>query len=303
MPSAEHEQLVQTLIETGGGRSPEQIPSGAELVLFRQGEAAHPVALPKDATVEEIRLGGLRTLRVVADGVRPQRTILYFHGGGYLFLSPEFVLGTLVGISRACEAACVAPSYRLGPERPYPAAVEDAVAAYAALLETGVAPGDIVLAGDSAGGGLAIATLLASNERGLPPPTGATVFSPWTDLAITGASVDTVNDPNVSGLSLRAMAAAYLADADPKTPLASPLYADPKALAQLPPVLIQVGGREALLDDSRRFAAAANAAGAKVTLKVLPGVIHMWMVFAPGLPESVESFQTAAAFIQDIETT
>ena len=299
MPSAEHEQLVRALAEGGRARAPEQIPPLADFADIRRIEAEQPVGTPNDATVEEIRLGGLRTLKVVADGVRAKRTILYFHGGGYLYGRPEKVLRTMAALSRTCEAACLAPTYSLARERPFPAAVDDAVTAYAGLLES-VAAGDIVLSGDSAGGGLVIAALLASAERGLPRPAAAAVFSPWTDLAVTGASVDTVDDPNVSGASLRAMAAAYLAGAEPTTALASPLYAPSAMLGALPTLLIQVGGRESLLDDARRFAAVAEAAGAKAVLKVHPGVIHMWMVFAPDIPESEEAFLAVGDFVRDL---
>jgi monoterpene epsilon-lactone hydrolase len=169
-------------------------------------------------------------------------------------------------------------------------------------LDGGTASTDIVIAGDSAGGGLALACMLAARRNGLPVPAAGILFSPWTDLAVEGSSAELADDPVVDGAGLRVMAGAYLNGADARDPLASPLYASDDELAALPPLLIQVGTRESLLDDSRRFVIRAKASGADVEYVEYPGVVHMWMVMAPELPESVEAFDAAAEFLAKVTT-
>ena len=301
VPCPEHEQFVAELIASGAAKVPDELPTPQDLVQVRAYERAQPAPALPGARIEQVQLGSCRALHVRPETSGARRMILYLHGGGYLFMTPEACAATMVALGRQCAAECMGLDYRRGPEDPFPAAVEDAVAAYVALLQQGWRAQDIILAGDSAGGGLALAALLAIAEAGHPRPAGAAVFSPWTDLHVRGASVDTVDDPNVSGRGLRQMAAAYLDGADPAHPHASPLYADEARLAQLPPILIQVGGREALRDDSTRFAEKAQRAGADVTLKVYPGVIHMWMVYAPQLPESKQSFELVAEFFARIQ--
>jgi acetyl esterase/lipase len=167
---------------------------------------------------------------------------------------------------------------------------------YRAVLAGGESPGRIAFAGDSAGGGLVLAGLVALRDAGDALPAAGVSISPWTDLAVTGPSADTVDDPIVSGAGLRMMAKIYLDGADPQSPTASPLYAD---LAGLPPVLVQVGTREALLDDARRVVVRARDAGVDVTLHEFDGVVHMWVVMGPDLPESLEAFAEAGAFVRD----
>lgn len=301
MPSPEHEQLVAELIASGAGKVPNELPAPQDIIQVRAYERSQPLPSIPGALIEEVQLGKGKALRIRPENLAADRKlILYLHGGGYLFLSPASCAGAMVALAQACGAECVSPDYRLAPEHPFPAAVEDVVAVYAALLAQGWRAHDVFLAGDSAGGGLAIAALFAIAEAGYPMPAGAAVFSPWTDLHVRGASVDTVGDPNVGGIGLRKMAEAYLNGADPSHPHASPLYAEEALLAQLPPILVQVGGRESLLDDSTRFAEKALAAGADVALHVYPGVIHMWIVLGPQLPESKQAFQRVADFVERV---
>jgi epsilon-lactone hydrolase len=222
------------------------------------------------------------------------RTVVYFHGGGYIWMTPHSHLRVLVAISRVTGARCVGVHYRRAPEHPFPAAVDDAVAAYRWLLDQGSAAGSIAFAGDSAGGGLLLAALVALRDQGIALPAAAVSFSPWTDLTVSGPSAALADDPVVSGNALRMMADAYLGGSDPTSALASPLYAD---LGGLPPLQIQVGSREALLDDARRFAERARQAGVDVTYVEHPGVIHMWIVFGPEIPESRVAFSLLASFL------
>jgi phosphinothricin tripeptide acetyl hydrolase len=188
--------------------------------------------------------------------------------------------------------------YRLGPEHPHPAAVEDAVAAVRFVRASGVAPGRIAIAGDSAGGGLTLATLLAMRDAGDPAPVAGLCISPWTDLAMTGDALVTkaAEDPMVRAADLRLMAEAYLGGRDARTPLASPLYAD---LAGLPPLLLQVGSAEILLDDAVRLAERARQAGVDVDLRIWFDMFHVWHAFAQILPEGQQAVDEMAAFLEE----
>ncbi len=219
--------------------------------------------------------------------------MLYLHGGGYFTCSPR-THRPITGAFAIRGFDVFAPEYRLAPEHPFPAAVEDALAAYRAMLAR-APPEKLVIAGDSAGGGLTLATLLAARQHKLPMPCCAILFSPWTDLACTGASLQT-NAQSESMLyapRITEGAALYLAGADPKHPLASPLYGD---LAGLPPLLIQVSEMEILLDDSTRLAERARAAGVRVELSRWPDMPHVWQVSQALLPEARKALDEAAAF-------
>jgi acetyl esterase/lipase len=220
--------------------------------------------------------------------------VLYLHGGGYMACSPK-THRPITGAYANRGLEVFAADYHLAPEHPFPAAVDDALAAYKGLLDSGVAPGRLSVSGDSAGGGLALATLLAVKAAGLPMPSSAVVFSPWTDLAITGETVRTnlQRDAMLAGTLLKDGAAFYLNGADAKNPLASPLYGD---LAGLPPVLIHVGEAEVLRDDSTRFAARATEAGVAVSLKIWDGMPHVWQLFQFMLPEARAAMDEAASF-------
>jgi acetyl esterase/lipase len=188
-------------------------------------------------------------------------------------------------------------AYRLAPEHTFPAAVEDAVTAYRWLLEQGVAAGNVIVSGASAGGGLALALLLAAREQGLPLPAGAVVLSPWVDLTQSGETFAThaAADPVISKAYLDRFAGMYLGDADPMQPLASPVFGE---LAGLPPVLIQVGGAETMLDESRRFAAKARQAGVEVRLDEWPEMVHVWQACGMRVPEARDAIEQAGAWMR-----
>jgi acetyl esterase/lipase len=254
---------------------------------------AHRPPAPRGATFTAGSLGGVPGEWVGAGGVEAG-TLLYLHGGGYFACSP-FTHRSVTAAYATRGLKVFAPDYRLAPEHPFPAAVDDALAVYRALLDGGIAPGTLAIGGDSAGGGLARATLLGAKAEGLPMPACALLFSPWTDLAGTGASLQTNQKRDamlVSG-KLREGARFYLNGADPMNPLASPLYGD---FSGLPPLLIQVGDTEILLDDSTRLAAAARAAGVPVDLKIWPNMPHVWQVSQFFLPEARTALDEAAAF-------
>jgi acetyl esterase/lipase len=201
-------------------------------------------------------------------------------------------------IARAAETKALLIDYRLAPENPFPAAVEDSTAAYKWLLSQDFAPRSIVIAGDSAGGGLTVSTLVSLKEAGIPLPAAAVLISPWVDLAITGDSVISKADidPMVTKESLIEMAEAYMDDTDPRTPLASPLYADLKGL---PPMLIHVGTAEILLDDATRMVDHARKAGVEVTVNAAEGMCHVWHFFTTFLPEALEAIEELSTFIRN----
>ncbi|CAB3750713.1 alpha/beta hydrolase [Paraburkholderia solisilvae] len=226
-------------------------------------------------------------------------TILYMHGGGYYFCSPSTHRAVSFGLATRASARLFSLDYRLAPEHRFPAALDDALAAYRRLIAAGALPQTVVLAGDSAGGGLALATLVALRDAGDPLPAGAVLFSPWTDLAATGASLSTNDgaDPMFSGPSIARAAKLYLGEASATHPHASPLYAD---MRDLPPLFIQVGSTEVLLDDARRVAARATQAGVAVELQVWPKMPHGWQLWTPFLPEARRALDDAAAFVRRV---
>jgi len=242
-------------------------------------------------------LAGVRTQSTVTAAFAHNRHILYLHGGAYVFGTPELYRDFVWRIAKRACAKVVFVNYRLAPEHPFPAAVEDATAVYGALVDSGVDPRHIAIAGDSAGGGLAFATLLKLRDQGLPMPAAAVALSPWTDLALSGASVATnaAADPIYEIGAARKFAGYYLAGADPRNPYASPLYGD---LAGLPPSLIQVGSDEAQLDDSVRMADKLRAAGCDVDLKVWPLMPHAWQLFARLLPEARAAIEQIGEFLR-----
>jgi epsilon-lactone hydrolase len=291
--SAAHAELVERLAAAGVA-TPTTFPSDEHVRAARAAEAAAPrPALPDGFEADPTWISQLRVLWVKPREADPAAVVLYFHGGGYSWMSADTHRRVMAHLAAACDAACLGVDYRRSPEARFPAAVDDALSAYAWVLAQGTDASQVVLAGDSAGGGLVLSALLAIRDRQLPQPAAAVCFSPWTDLAVTGPSADTADDPIVSGPALRSMAKAYLGDTDPRTPLASPLYGD---LRGLPPLQIQVGTRESLLDDARRFVTKATGAGVEASLVEHPEVIHMWLVFDPDLPESHHAFDLAGTF-------
>lgn len=227
----------------------------------------------------------------------PIRTMLYCHGGGYYFCSPHSHRSLTFGLAARTGARTFSLDYRLAPEHPFPAALDDALAAYRQLLADGTPPESLVVAGDSAGGGLALALLVALRDASEPLPAAAVLFSPWTDLAATGATLVTNDgaDPMFCGASIGRAAKFYVGDSDPRHPHLSPLYAD---LSGLPPLLILAASTEVLLDDARRVAEKARAAAVDVEFEVWPKVPHAWPLFAPFVPEACRALDRASAFIR-----
>lgn len=242
-------------------------------------------------------LGTVPVVDVIPETVAGPGAILYFHGGAYALgsaLAGTGITGELV--SRTGRPG-VSVEYRLAPEHPYPAALDDAVAAYQGLLAKGSDPAQIVVAGESAGAGLALALLMALRDQGLPRPTAAVLFSPWADLTASGASIkDRAElDPALSEQALRTRGADYAGGADPRQPGLSPLFGD---FAGLPPLLVQVGTHEILLDDALRIAVAAATAQVAITLEVTPRMPHVFQGFAAVLDEGDTALTSAARFIR-----
>ena len=287
--------MVEQVIATGQ-RTPEAPPSAELLAAMREAEVAQPIApSPPSTQVDERVVGGVPCLVVTRTDAIPTGTIVFVHGGGYIWMRAHTHVAVAAELARTSGCRCVSVDYRRAPEHPHPAPVEDLLAVYRALLDDGESPTTIAFAGDSAGGGLVVAGLVAARDASLPLPAAGVSISPWTDLAVTGESADTADDPIVSGAALRMMADVYLDGADPTTPTASPLYAD---LRGLPPLLVQVGTRESLLDDARRLATRAGEAGVDVTLHEFEDVVHMWVVIGPEIPESQAAFAEAGDFVR-----
>jgi epsilon-lactone hydrolase len=241
--------------------------------------------------------GGVSAEWLIPQGGASDAVLLYLHGGGYALGSVQSHRVLLEHLALGVGRRVLALNYRLAPEAPFPAAIEDVVAAYRWLLRQGVAPGRLAIAGDSAGGGLALAALVALRDAGEPMPACAVAISPWTEMESTGASTQTraAVDPMVQASVLHEMAKMYLAGADPKSPLASPLHAD---LRGLPPLLIQVGDAEVLLDDTTRLEPKLKAAGVDATIEVWDEMIHVWHLFAPMLDKGREAIERIGAFVR-----
>jgi monoterpene epsilon-lactone hydrolase len=263
----------------------------------RAAMAAVAADAPAGATVEPVDANGVPAEWVAASGVTGRRVLLYLHGGGYQIGSPATLRRMVTLLSAPLAARVLSVDYRLAPEHPFPAAVDDAVAAYRWLLAGGTDPATVALAGDSSGGGLALATLVALRDAGEPMPAAAFAISPWTNLALTGESLRTraAAEVMLQPDGIPETAALYLAGADPRHPYASPLYAD---LRGLPPLLIHVGDAEVVLDDSTRFAARAREAGVDVTLEVWDEMPHVWHAFAGLLPEADQAIARAGDWLR-----
>ena len=253
------------------------------------------VPLPDDVSATPGLLGGVPVVTVETPGNDPSAVLLYFHGGAYVVGSAADSAGLAADVARRTGARAVSVDYRLAPEHPFPAGVEDAVAAYRALLDEGTPSGRIGFVGESAGGGLVVSALLALKEAGLPQPSSAVVFSPWVDLTVSGDSAvgKAAVDPVLTAQGQQARARDYLGATDPASPRASPVFAD---LTGLAPLLIQVGSHEILLDDAVRLAARAAADDVPVQLQVWPQVPHVFQGFAAVLDEADEALLAAAAF-------
>jgi monoterpene epsilon-lactone hydrolase len=252
--------------------------------------------LPADVTVTAAALGGVPTAEITIEGIEPRHVVLYFHGGAYV-LGDAFLAADLASqVGRRTRAKAISVDYRLAPEHPYPAAVDDALAAYEALLHNGTAPSDIAFAGESAGGGLAIATLVNARDHGLPLPAAAFVMSPYVDLTLAGTTMRTKHevDPLLSRENLQPRVTDYTAGQDAASGLISPVFAD---LSGLPPLIIQAGSHEVLLDDAVRLAGQAATADVEVTLDVTPRVPHVFQAYHPILDEAVAALDRAGQLL------
>lgn len=259
--------------------------------------SALPLYLPGGVQTRRFRLANLPAEWYLPRGCDREHVLLYLHGGGYAVGSLDTHRGLVARLAQAAGIAALQVEYRLAPEHPFPAALQDAVHAYEWLLAQGYPPSRITLAGDSAGGGLCMATQLALREMGKPLPAGTVLFSPWVDLSFSGASAQThaTSDPIVHVAEVAGWGQAYAGSYRLTHPMISPLFAD---LQGLPPVLIQASDSEALTDDARRLHAALQAAGVQSDLSLTPDMLHVWQLFWRYLPEAEQALLAAAAFVQ-----
>jgi len=257
--------------------------------------ARRNIRLPKGVTVCITQAGGVHAEWIAPAGIGPQATILYLHGGGYSICSLDTHRGLAARLSQAGNSRLLLVDYRLAPEHPFPAALDDALAAYRWLLAEDVSADRLVVAGDSAGGGLALATALSLRCAGEPLPAALTLISPWTDLTFSGESICTraAVDP-VLKIQGAPLVNYYTAGRDASDPLISPLFAD---LGGMPPMLIQVGSDEILLSDSTRLVEKACTAGVDARLEIWPGMWHVFQVFAPYLPEAQQAIDAMGEYI------
>jgi monoterpene epsilon-lactone hydrolase len=273
---------------------PADIDLNEQRRLLRELLSAQP--LPADVTVTAAALGGVPTAEITVDRVEPRHVVLYFHGGVYV-MGDAFLAADLASqVGRRTRAKVISVDYRLAPEHPYPAAVDDALAAYEALLHNGTAPSDIAFAGESAGGGLAVATLVNARDHGLPLPAAAFVMSPYVDLTLAGATLETKRevDPLMSRAALQARVTDYASGQDAALGLISPIFAE---LSGLPPLIIQAGTHEVLLDDAIRLARQAATADLEVTLDLTPGVPHVFQAYYPILDEAAAALDRAGQLL------
>ena len=273
-------------------------PAGSDVSeqrrLLRELLSAQP--LPAEVTVTRAVLGGVPAAEITVDGVEPRHVVLYFHGGVYVMGDAFLAAGLASQVGRRTRAKVISVDYRLAPEHPYPAAVNDALAAYEALLNNGTAPSDIAFAGESAGGGLAVATLVNARDHGLPLPAAAFVMSPYADLTLAGTTMETKRevDPLMSRENLQSRVTDYTSGQDAALGLISPIFAD---LSGLPPLIIQAGTHEVLLDDAVRLARQAATADVEVTLDITPRVPHVFQTFYPILDEAAAALDRAGQLL------
>jgi epsilon-lactone hydrolase len=272
-------------------------PGGTAERRQRLDDFGRSLGMPAQADLQAVDIGGVPAEWSSTPDADAARAVLYLHGGGYMAGSIVSHRYVAVEIGRAAQARTLAVGYRRTPEHCYPAQLDDAMAAYRYLLDQGIAPGRIAVGGDSAGGNLTLALLLALRQRAAPLPCCAWLISPWTDLAANGATMQTkaAVDPMIQRPYLLELAQAFCGGRDLADPLISPQYAD---LAGLPPLLIQVGADETLLDDSVTLAGRAGAAGVAVTLQVWPDMIHAFPMFFPLVAASRRATADAGAFLR-----
>lgn len=289
-------EAFESIVQLMAANSSMDLPLLERRAALEEGAAALPP--PPGTSFEEIEAGGVPAEWVTASGVSDDRVLLYLHGGAYTICSPRTHRRITAALSKETGVRVLAADYRLAPEHPFPAAVEDALAVYRWLLGNGHAAARVAVVGDSAGGGLAVAMLLAARDAGLPMPAAAVTISPWADLVLDSESLETKADvdPMLSRERLTQAAGQYLGGADAADPKASPVYADMRGL---PPLLVHVGGREILLDDAKRLAQRAEQHGVDVTLEVEEEMIHVWHILAGLTPEGDEGIRRVAAFLRE----
>jgi monoterpene epsilon-lactone hydrolase len=289
MPSEEMQNIAALLLSQPvlSGAPVEQLRANMEMMTA----VAPP---PADVSYEPVDAGGVPAEWVTAPGVRTDAAILYLHGGGYAIGSINTHRMLAANISRTAGVRVLIIDYRLAPEHPHPAAVDDATAAYRWLLAQGLDAAKLAISGDSAGGGLTVATLLALRDAGDPLPACAVPMSPWVDMDQSAASYSTRADvdPMVSAVGLKQMADWYLNGQPTETPLASPIHAD---LSGLPPLLVQVGDHEVLLDDATTLVERAKQAGVDATCEIGEGCFHVYQAFP--VPEATEAIGRLAVFV------
>ena len=290
--SQEQQQALDAILRQG----PLDLEADVPTLRAAFNELMSYIPVAGDVDQKPTTIGGVDAIEVTIRGTDAANVILYFHGGVYVIGSAGTSVPLVSDLARRTGAKAVTLDYRLAPEHPYPAAVEDAQAAYEGLLEQGVDPGQIALAGDSAGGGLAVAVLLALRDAGTPLPSSAYLMSPYADLTMSGdtflekQAVDPILTPN--GVRLRVPD--YVVGVDASDPYISPIFGD---LRGLPPLLIQVGSNEILLSDALRLAARAATADVAVNLEVTPGVPHVFQGYAAMLDEGNVALDRASAFL------
>src|SRR2546423_7276380 len=290
--STEQQQTLDAILRQSAFPADSDVNQQRE--LFREAISAQP--LPAEVTVTAAALGGVGTAEITVDGIEPRHVVLYFHGGVYVMSDAFLAAGLASQVGRRTHAKVISVDYRLAPEHPYPAAVDDALAAYEALLHNGIAPSDIAFAGESAGGGLAVATMVNARDHALPLPAAAFVMSPYADLTLAGTTMETKRDvdPLLSREALQPPVADYVAGQDAALGLISPIFAE---LSGLPPLIIQAGTHEVLLDDAIRLARQAATADVEVTLDITPRVPHVFQAYYPILDEAAAALNRAGQLL------
>jgi acetyl esterase/lipase len=290
--SKEQQLQLDAILRQGG------LDTSADVPTLRAAfsELMARVPVPPDLQQTPVEIGGVAGVEVTVQGNEAENVILYFHGGVYVIGYAAATVPLVGDLVRRTGTKAITLEYRLAPEYPYPAAVEDARAAYEGLLAQGIVPGQIALAGESAGGGLAVALLLSLREAGVPLPSCAYVMSPYVDLTLSGETLAAKRavDPLLTPEGLRARVPDYVGGADASDPYISPIYGD---LGGLPPLLIQVGSHEVLLSDALRLAARAAISDVPVTLDVTPGVPHVFQAYAALLDEAGAALDRASDFV------
>ena len=250
---------------------------------------------PPGVQVQPVDAGGVPAEWLIPSGCPETPVLLYFHGGAWTLGYYTAHRWMIACLAKECQARTLSVDYRLAPEHPFPAALEDCLAAYRFLLTQGIPPEQIIMGGDSAGGNLTLSAMLSLREAGEPLPAAGILLSPATDLSGPSDNLITKPDPLLPQKIATLSVAAYLAGQDPTNPLISPIYAD---LHGLPPLLLQIGGEEMLRPSAERFAARARAHGVNITFQVWPGMWHVWQIYTPFMPESAWAIEVAAAFFK-----